>query len=514
MEIRELWLKNFGRFTDRKIELKDGIHLLYGENESGKTTIHNFIKGMLFGMERGRGRASQNDAFSTYEPWENANYYAGTLRFESAGKLFRVDRNFDKYSKKTEVCCETDGERLSAEDGDLEILLGGLSMSGYENTVSVGQMRVETAQSLDTEFRDYATNYYTSGAGELQLAAALAHLGEKKKKLDKTIRTALEKKQEKRERMEQEASYVWRDVHRLEAEREHLQEEIDHREEKKSEELDGKGVVDVLRPEKWRIHPVEILAFIGIIAGAFIWIPRPWNYLVSIVIFLACGLYVWNRLKVGKEREKTPPELILEEITPEQEKVPIEKLLWEVGHIDMELKEKYIQYENLQEQLAELDEVGEEYREYDREREALKLAEDRLKELSESMKSQVEDELNRRASEIMSQITGGKYTKLLIEDHAHMYLLSEGKRISIARVSRGTLEQAYFALRMAAGSLLIEEEMPVILDDTFAYYDDERLERTLQWLYENKKQVLIFTCQKREEQALEAKGIPYYKEVI
>ncbi|MEI3218409.1 MAG: AAA family ATPase [Lachnoclostridium sp.] len=61
MEIQELELKNFGKFTDEKIQLQDGIQLFYGENEAGKSTIHTFIKSMLFGMERGRGRASVND---------------------------------------------------------------------------------------------------------------------------------------------------------------------------------------------------------------------------------------------------------------------------------------------------------------------------------------------------------------------------------------------------------------------------------------------------------------------
>ena len=54
MEIRELYLRNFGKFSGKKIVLKDGINLFYGENESGKTTIHTFIKSMLFGLERGR----------------------------------------------------------------------------------------------------------------------------------------------------------------------------------------------------------------------------------------------------------------------------------------------------------------------------------------------------------------------------------------------------------------------------------------------------------------------------
>ena len=99
MKIQELEVKNFGKFTDRRIQMEDGINILYGENESGKSTLHTFIKGMLYGMERGRGRASVYDTFSIYEPWENPNYYSGALKFESGGKTFRIERNFDKYTK-------------------------------------------------------------------------------------------------------------------------------------------------------------------------------------------------------------------------------------------------------------------------------------------------------------------------------------------------------------------------------------------------------------------------------
>ena len=69
-----------------------------------------------------------------------------------------------------------------------------------------------------------------------------------------------------------------------------------------------------------------------------------------------------------------------------------------------------------------------------------------------------------------------------------MSLISEGRKIPVSQVSRGTIEQIYFALRMAAVDVLGREELPVILDDTFAYYDDVRLENTLKWLAMNKKQ--------------------------
>ena len=99
-----------------------------------------------------------------------------------------------------------------------------------------------------------------------------------------------------------------------------------------------------------------------------------------------------------------------------------------------------------------------------------------------------------------------KYSMIMIDDKLKMHLYTGEKKIGIEQVSRGTIEQIYFALRMAASHILFDDEYPVILDDTFVYYDDVRLENTLKWLVKNKKQIIIFTCQKREEEILKKLG--------
>ena len=82
-------------------------------------------------------------------------------------------------------------------------------------------------------------------------------------------------------------------------------------------------------------------------------------------------------------------------------------------------------------------------------------------------------------------------------------------------LSRGTLELIYFAMRMAAGELLCQEEsLPVILDDIFGMYEEEDLEAVLGWMYKEKKQVIISTCSKREMELLDREGIPYGKQII
>ena len=68
MEIKELHLGHFGKFHHKKIPFQPGINIIYGSNEAGKSTIHSFIRGMLFGIEKKRGRESKDDLYTKYQP--------------------------------------------------------------------------------------------------------------------------------------------------------------------------------------------------------------------------------------------------------------------------------------------------------------------------------------------------------------------------------------------------------------------------------------------------------------
>ena len=96
---------------------------------------------------------------------------------------------------------------MSLEHGDLEVLLGGMTESDYENTVSIGQLRVQTGEILAAELKNYAANYYATGNSEIDLEGALALLKERKKELEKEEREKRQLISEKKERAEMEASY-------------------------------------------------------------------------------------------------------------------------------------------------------------------------------------------------------------------------------------------------------------------------------------------------------------------
>lgn len=487
MKIRELYLKNFGKFSEKKIVLDDGINLFYGENESGKTTIHTFIKSMLFGMERARGRAAGHDAFSLYEPWDHPNYYAGTIKFESGGKKFCLSRNFDRYSRSSSLICEDDGEEFSIEQGDLEVILNGLHIANYDNTIAIGQMKVETNQNLAGELQNYATNYYATGNSDIDLDGAITKLQKQKREVEKQIREYMNEKQQRKSVIEQEKNFVWREIHNHEEELEKLEEQIDNQK-AILEELESQEV------KKWRVHPGELIGVLVLILAMVFGIEKPFNYLLAIVIFLGEGLFVWNRLKDGKVKSH---EQMLEE-----SRSSLQKVLWSKEQLQNGLREKQVHYSNLEEQLEEMTELDSFCKKKEQEKQALELATDKLLELSEGVQQELSIRLNEKASAILKEITGGKYTMLLVDERLRMSLIADGKKIPLEQLSRGTIDQIYFALRMAAADLLYEEEYPVILDETFVFYDDVRLENTLRWLKANKKQVLLFSCQRREQEIL------------
>ena len=69
MVITELYIRKFGRLSDRHFYLSRGLQIISGDNEFGKTTLNAFIRAMLFGLERGRRRAAANDDFTRDAPW-------------------------------------------------------------------------------------------------------------------------------------------------------------------------------------------------------------------------------------------------------------------------------------------------------------------------------------------------------------------------------------------------------------------------------------------------------------
>ena len=543
MKITELYLKNFGKFHEKHFYIRDGVQIIYGENEFGKSTIHAFVRAMLFGLERGRGRAAGKDAFSRYEPWENPGSYAGVMRFCCGGRAFRLERSFGRLERRVSLVCEDDGEELSVEHGDLDMLLGGLTAASFDSTVSIGQLQASPGQELSETLKNYAANYYETGGGGIDLNSALQTLRDRRKETERCLREAEADREGERSRLIQECRYLERDMESLRSEFEDKRRQAAEAERTGSRRAQEKpeketGAVSKEGQRGASVPPGRLLAAGagGMAAGA---LGLVWSQFLSGmtgfsgaapmaligglilavgIIFLAVGVRSYvrerreeersddgraageeNTRKGEREEEADDSRDILQEENGNSE---LDRLRWEMDRIRSEWKEKQVRRDNLKEQADEI-EPGAEEKRLEFRKKALQLAEEKMKGAAESLGRQTSGRLNRRASEIFSELTGGRYRGVSVGEKMEITVWDGERNIRADRLSRGTLEQIYFSVRMAAAELLLEEPMPVLLDDTFAFYDEKRLESVLKWLSSQKRQVIIFTCHKREQEILD-----------
>ena len=166
MKINRLDLRAFGKFNKKVLELKENINIIYGENESGKTTIHNFIDGIFYGFLRPNVRSVRYlDEHELYKPW-NSNNYRGSISLTYKDIDYLIEREFTKGNENTIVYRESTGEDVSQsiEAGMRTRILQpgyhffGFNSSVFRNTISVRQLKTKTENELSKEIKEKLIN--------------------------------------------------------------------------------------------------------------------------------------------------------------------------------------------------------------------------------------------------------------------------------------------------------------------------------------------------------------------
>lgn len=142
----------------------------------------------------------------------------------------------------------------------------------------------------------------------------------------------------------------------------------------------------------------------------------------------------------------------------------------------------------------------------------INLAKETLEVAYNKMKSEFTPKFIEELSNLASKISSGKYKNVKFNDKEGLIVETEtGKYINALFLSIGTIDQLYLSLRISAMTEIAKENMPIILDESFAYYDKERLENILKYLNENYKQnqIIIFSCSQREQEILDNLKLQY-----
>ena len=606
MRLLELHIDGFGKFHDRTISFNDGINIIYGKNEAGKSTLHTFIRGMLFGIERGRGRAAKNDLYTKYEPWENSGTYEGWLRLEKDGTIYRIERRFRKENKSLKIINETKGLEEEATPAFVSSLLDGLTETMYNNTISIGQLKSATEDGMVTELKNYIANMNTTGNISLNITKATAFLRNQKRSLEAGLIPEASR----------EFTSLLAEIRNVEAEiagpeyenqlaayqnmRTQVKGLIDNTQTQKKD-LDeklanGKKVlsdngftdrasVDAMSSDAERLYSeyntlngecnkksrkvlsglTAVLGVAGLGAAATLgyfnltaYLPVCGAAATAAVIFFIISLFIRQKDKeYHRLFDNTSSELgallarhlgdsavsedamnafrarmgefskLCDMVT--QSEAEIRKFLEDLSNLQTkqagcsemiekqqrtqwELEKKLEHLSNcknkakaLKRTLAENDRIHDEIV-------AIDLAQETMTDLSSSIRDSFGLYLNKEASQYITGITGGIYDSMSIDENLNVFLNTKTKLVPLENVSSGTMDQVYLALRLAAAKLLqgSGSGFPLIFDDSFTQYDDERLKTALEWLASAYGgQIIIFTCHRREAQMLRARQVEF-----
>ncbi|MGN1299943.1 MAG: ATP-binding protein [Clostridia bacterium] len=151
-------------------------------------------------------------------------------------------------------------------------------------------------------------------------------------------------------------------------------------------------------------------------------------------------------------------------------------------------------------------------KELKKEEETINIAISTLTEAYEEMKNTITPKFTLNLSSSIKQISNNKYEKVTINDDNGMIVENNrGEYVDAAKLSTGTIDQLYLALRLSMIDDLSKEKLPIILDESFAYFDNSRLENILKYLNGelNNHQTIILTCTNREKDILDKINVEY-----
>ena len=154
MKINNLKINGFGKLVDKKIELDDKINVIYGKNETGKSTLMNFIKSIFYGVDKSKSGKPISD-FDKFEPWKTREY-SGKISYElDNGESYDVFRDFKKKSpiiynsSKQDISLSYPIDKSKGIDYIYEQIK--VDEDAFKNTIIIEQNNIKINKSVQNE---------------------------------------------------------------------------------------------------------------------------------------------------------------------------------------------------------------------------------------------------------------------------------------------------------------------------------------------------------------------------
>lgn len=629
MKIKGIKINGFGNLIDKEYEFNDGINLIKGKNESGKSTIMGFLNSIFFGIQKTRKKDVISDDVR-YMPW-NTSEFSGFIQYEldnnevytvfrdfNTKKIAVLDKNNQDITKKYSIDREIGSNFLEEQTG---IDKTSFSLSSYTMQNSVVLNSTDKSQMVQK-----LSNLISTGEDNISYKKLEKKIQDKRREevgTSKTLNMPININEKKIESVKQEIRVIKdknNDKNDITKEEKEIREKfkilelkrklIAKLKEFKIREKTNNEMLDSLK-EKLRLKKDDIrnrlnekhdiiekdsylqknyklylftvltaciLEIIVAILLKYVFKTEELNKIIYSLlpvpiislIFMLISTFK-DKVNIDTEYDKKAEEnreiereinLIRKEVLIQEKEIEkLEKmrqkeetkfrediiaefcgdieddclndiLYFNLEKLDKEGKQVETDYTRVMYQLSTVDAkkviASKDIEKLVSLEEKLKLLENEKSEFNDlnqvyeiiltgledayqEMKASISPNFVNNLSKITKNITDGKYKSVILSEEQNiMVQLDTGEYVELEKLSTGTIEQVNFALRMSISQELTDEKIPILLDETFVFYDEDRLRNVLEYItnIEN-KQVLLFTCSNREKNILDQHNIEY-----
>lgn len=618
MKINNLKINGFGKIKDKEIVLKDGINVIYGENEAGKSSMLKFITAMLYGASKNKNGREISD-FDKFKPWK-FDEFSGKIRYTlDMGRTYEVYREFKKKNPVIYDESMTDiSKQFTTTKNGIEFFYDqtGIDEETFYNTAITEQEGIKLSKSSQNSIIQKISNLISSGDDNISYKKSIEKISKAQNEkvgsdrtaqrpinvLDVKIRNLMEKKRNLEVSKEKsESGFSGRDVLENELKSETVKREmlkdiqtrlnnnriktaeinfgrnLEEEYESKIRELNSKIADEKYEKEKEKglVKYFVVLILICILTlTAFLISNSTILKYLFMTLCIASGFLTAFKIReknnintsnLRNERDKILSEIEVlkesiknkkDENTEKQEKYSQEvendkKIIidrynskLDYGYIESCLNKSYeeivkeldakdnriqtikfklhsmdLDMKLLNDKLEDLASIEEDLQAAEEEREELlrlnklyDISKECLEEAYDDVKSNISPRFIQNLCDIIDKISGSRYKNIYFKDDEGLKVeIDNGNFVPASRLSVGTIDQMYLSLRLSALEEISKETLPIILDEAFAYFDNERLKSMLRYLdlNYNDNQIILFTCSNREKEALDELGIRY-----
>lgn len=187
MKIDSIYIESFGKFKNYKLDFKDGMNIIYGDNEAGKSTIMAFIEMMFYGRTAQEKSTDVGKSLrKKYAPWDGSAM-CGELEFSYGGRSYRIRKVFKK-TIKTDIVRLYDaqtGEELElGRDEEIGHRFFGIDVGSFEKSVYIsGFGGFASSGQTNEDIAVRLSNLVTTMDEEVSQSTVLARLSRAKELL-------------------------------------------------------------------------------------------------------------------------------------------------------------------------------------------------------------------------------------------------------------------------------------------------------------------------------------------